>query len=205
MDAILDIAKVLSGLFAGWLLTYLNDWLKRKRDRKDDAAYLSASVLIILDRFLSGCANVALDDGTAYGRPAGLSESQEQYYKAQTDIPVLTWNGLNVEWKSIEPTLMYSILSLPLELDEAKDYVNGMHDQDSPPFDAYIFERQLRFAELGVMAADVAKRLRDTTGMPARPLKGWNPESVLRDRLKELSERLGKTNSIDGPDKADLV
>jgi len=195
MDAILDIAKVLSGLFAGWLLTFLNDWLKRKRDREADAAFLAASVLIALDRFISGCADVALDDGTAYGRPAGRSDDgREEYYEAQTSIPELSWSELKVDWKSIDPSLMYSVLSIPLELEEAKGYVHGVWDRDTPPYDEHIFERQLRFAELGVRVADIAGRLREATGIPTRPPKEWNPERALRERCKELRERKAKSD-----------
>lgn len=112
MDA---LEKIIGGVVMGWLLAQLADIWKRGRERKADAAYLGATVLIQLERFIHGCASIAGDDGMAYGRPAGRTDDGEEYYVAQTKIPELTWDGVKVEWKSIDPILMYTILSIPLE------------------------------------------------------------------------------------------
>lgn len=185
----MDALKIFGGVLIGWILSQLTDWRKRSRERKADAAYLAASVLIVLDRFISGCANVVGDDGTSCGRPAGLSEDGEEYYFPQEAIPEISWEGMKVEWKSIEPSLMYSILSIPLELAEAKDYLESVSEHDDPPHDGYMHARQLRFAELGVMVVDIARKLRSEASIPARPAKEWSPESYLRRRLQELQER----------------
>ncbi|UKE78245.1 hypothetical protein [Xanthomonas graminis] len=186
------MGKIIGGVIVGWLLAQLGDIWKRRRERKADSAYLGATVLIQLERLIHGCASVAGDNGMAYGRPAGRTEDGEEYYLEQTQAPELTWEGLNVEWKSIDPNLMYTILSIPLELDEAKDYIQGVSEYDDPSYGTYIDERQLRFAELGVMVADLAEKLRLATGVPRRPAKEWNPDSYLRERLKELSQRQEK-------------
>ncbi|NHF68026.1 hypothetical protein [Xanthomonas hortorum] len=183
-----SLEKIFGGVIAGWLLAQLADIWKRRRERQADAAYLGATVLIQLERLMHGCASVVGDDGTAYGRPAGRTDEGEEFYVAQTKIPELTWDGIKVEWKSIDSILMYTILSIPLELDEAKDYLQGVSEYDDPPYDRYIAERQLRFAELGVMVADLAKQLRLTSGVPSRPAKEWNPESYMRERLRELRD-----------------
>ncbi|MEA9482794.1 hypothetical protein [Xanthomonas campestris] len=185
MDA---LGKIIGGVVMGWLLAQIADIWKRRRERKADAAYLGATVLIQLERLMHGCASVAGDDGTACGRPAGRTDDGEEYYVAQTKTPGLSWDGIKVDWKSIDPLLMYTILSIPLELDEVKDNLQGVSEYDDPPYDRYIAERQLRFAELGVMVADLAKQLRLATGVPTRPAKEWNPESYMRERLRELRD-----------------
>lgn len=188
----MDALKIFGGVLVGWILSQLTDWRKRNREKKADAAYLAASVLIALDRLISGCAEVAGDEGTSYGRPAGRTEDGEEYYIPQKPIPKLSWDGLKVEWKSIEPNLMYSILSIPLELAEAEDYLEGVAEHDDPPHDGYISARQIRFAELGVMVTEIARKLRFEAGIPARPTKEWNAESYLRRRLQVLQEREAK-------------
>jgi len=186
MDA---IVKILGGVIVGWLLAQLADMWKRRRERKAEAAFLGATALIQIERLIQGCAAVAGDDGTAFGRPAGRTDDGQEYYVPQTHTPELSWDGLKVEWKSVKPDLMYAILSLPLELAEAKDYLQVVSDYDDPPYDSYIAARQLRFAELGVMAADLAASLRLATGLRARAVREWNPETFLRNRLEEFRDR----------------
>lgn len=186
MDA---FTKLVIGAMVGWLLAQLADLWKRRREQKADAAYLGATVLIQLDRFIYGCASVSGDDGTSHGRPAGLTEQGQEYYAPQTDVPELSWDGTKVEWKSIAPDLMYAVLSVPLELAEAKEFLQGVADYDDPPHDEYIAARQLRFTELGVLVVKIAERLRIETGIPSRLAREWNPDSYLEDRLKVLRVR----------------
>lgn len=186
MDA---IGNVFGGVIVGWLLAQLADIWRRRRERKAEAAYLGATVLIQIERLIHGCASVAGDDGTTHGRPAGRTEDGQEYFVSQTEAPELSWDAVEVEWKSVKPSLMYAVLSLPLELAEAKDYLQGVREYDDPPYDGYIAARQRRFTELGVMAADLAATLRLETGIPSRPSREWNPESFLREQLKKLRDR----------------
>jgi hypothetical protein len=201
MDA---VGNIVGGVVIGWLLAQLADIWKRRRDRTADAAYLGATVLIELERLIHGCASVAGDEGTAEGHPAGRTKDGEDYYLEQTQAPALTWEAVKVEWKSIDPNLMYSILSLPLEIDEAKQYLADLHDYDGFPYDTYIAQRQLRFAEIGVMVVELAGKLRLATGVPRRPEKEWNPDAFLIERLQALRQRQQKVAAANKMPKLDL-
>lgn len=186
MDA---LGKIIGGIIVGWLLAQLAEFWKRRRESKADAAYLGATVLIELERLIQRCASVAGDDGTAYGRPAGRTEDGQEYYLEQTQDPELTWEGLKVEWKSIDPSLMYSILSLPLEIDEAKRSLGLIDEYEGFPHDSYIAARQLRFAKIGSMVVELARQLRLATGVPRRSTEHWNAEEYLEERLRTLQQR----------------
>ncbi|WP_243737964.1 hypothetical protein [Xanthomonas oryzae] len=96
------------GFFRGDALlsaTFL-DWRKRQREKEEAAGHLGVLVLTQLDRFISQCAAVAGDDGTAHGHPAGRMENGEEYYSAQNKEPVLELDQLKVEWRSISPNTM---------------------------------------------------------------------------------------------------
>lgn len=201
MDA---VGNIVGGVVIGWLLAQLADIWKRRRDRTADAAYLGATVLIELERLIHGCASVAADEGTAQGHPAGRTKDGEEYYLEQTQAPKLTWEAVKVEWKSIDPNLMYSILSLPLEIDEAKQFLAGVHEYDGFPYDTYIATRQLRFAEIGVMVVELAGKLRLATGVPRRPEKEWNPDAFLVERLKALRQRQDNVAAANQMPKLDL-
>jgi hypothetical protein len=199
MDA---VGNIVCGVVIGWLLA---DIWKRRRDKTADATYLGATVLIELERLIHGCASVAGDDGTAQGHPAGRTKDGEDYYLEQTQSPELTWEAVKVEWKSIDPNLMYSILSLPLEIDEAEQSLAGVHEYDGFPYDTYIAARQLRFAEIGVMVVELARKLRLATGVPGRPEKEWNPDAFLVERLKALRQRQDKVAAANQMPKLDLT
>lgn len=201
MDA---VGNIVGGVVIGWLLAQLADIWKRRRDRTADAAYLGATVLIELERLIHGCASVAGDEGTAEGHPAGRTKDGEDYYLEQTQAPALTWEAVKVEWKSIDPNLMYSILSVPLEIDEAKQSLADLHDYDGFPYDTYIAQRQLRFAEIGVMVVELAGKLRLATGVPRRPEKEWNPDAFLIERLQALRQRQQKVAAANKIPKLDL-
>lgn len=181
------LAAVLGALIV-WATTFFMEARKKLWAKRENSAHLGVVVLVLLEGFIAECAKVAGDDGTVMGQPAGRHDSGEEYYLAQTEIPKLDLGDLKVEWRSISPNLMYSIHSIPLYVTEALEYLSDVSDNDFPPFDAYIFSRQKRFAELGVQVAQVAANLRAETGVPPRSFEKWSSEQFLRDQLATLTE-----------------
>ena len=196
------IAAVLGALVV-WGTTYFMERRKLNWARQENAAHLGVVILVLLERFIADCAKVAGDDGTSQGRPAGQHADGEEYYTPQTSIPALNLDDLEVEWRAISPGLMYAIHSIALEVTEAEEHLEDVSDNDFPPYDWYMNARQHQFAKIGVSVADIARQLRNETGIPERPEKEWNAEAFLRDRLRLFEEKqASKQDSLpsEGPD-----
>lgn len=176
----------LVGVALGVLLGILKDWIFQKAKRKKEYEYLATRVACELDRFVYRCVDVANDDGTSYG----------QYDKdgcacIQVTPPEFNPLELDVDWRSLPSNLMYEILNLPNKVETANAAISSVFDHVTvPPHYEEGFEaRQLHFSELGLLAMDLAKRLRKFAKLPAfEAIENWNPEEVLTYKKKQAIE-----------------
>lgn len=179
---------ILGAVLALLSATFL-DWRKRQREKEEAAGHLGVLVLTQLDRFISQCAAVAGDDGTAHGHPAGRMENGEEYYSAQNKEPVLELDQLKVEWRSISPNTMYAIHRIPIQLTEIESFLSFEADQEGPPYDGWISLRQEKYAGLGVAVAGLSEQLRAETKLPEVTDRQWKPEEFLEERYASLLKR----------------
>ncbi|MEN5060682.1 hypothetical protein [Luteimonas sp. TWI1416] len=185
------MADLVSTVVGGALVltaTFVMEKTKRFWAKKENSGHLGVVVLIQLERLIADCAAVVGDDGTSSGQMF-RDGNGEEYYMPQVKLPTFELGGLGVEWRSISPSLMYEIHAIPLALDEAKAYLDFYSDHDFPPYADYMFERQLKFASLGIQILGTTERLRSETKIPARPARDWTPESYLLERHKSLTEQ----------------
>ncbi|WP_052759239.1 hypothetical protein [Xanthomonas phaseoli] len=183
-----EVIAAIVGALIVWLSTSFNEKAKRAEEKRANAAHLGVVVLTLIEKFISGCAAVAGDNGTVHGSPAGRFDNGEEYYVPQTEIPTIDFTDIKVEWRSISPALMYSIHRIPLERAEALSVIEHVADNDFPPYDEYIVARQEKFAELGMAVIQIAEQLRTEAGLPPKPERPWSSEQYLLERLTELRQ-----------------
>lgn len=142
---------------------------KAKEENDRSARYLAIRVICILEPFVRGCASVAADQG----RPDG-----EGGFDPDAPEPSLAYPD-DVEWRSIDPDLMFRALNLQNEIRMAKDFISFSweHESENETFR----ERQYRFAGLGLAAVGVVADLRKMAGLPPQDYEEeyWNPRKVL--------------------------
>lgn len=187
VQAGISAAAGLGGVWLGGYLTNHRETKREESERRQAACYLATLVLAHLDRFSEGCVEVAFDDGTNEGLPAG----DHGYHQATASAPVFDPLELKVEWTAISPELMYELLNLPHRTRELQRYLNMDPGFEEPPdFEEYFWTRQYEFAQLGLDVIDLAARLRSYAGLPP-PAPG--PSGRRRDEV--LSERRAKLTS----------
>src|ERR1700722_16847879 len=98
--------------------------IKDRRTKKGEATYLAIRVVCVLDKFVEDCASTAIDDGDDNEK----GESVERVTAPQPPI-----YPTDVNWKSINDTLMYKLLSLPASTERAANYVQGSTENAFPP------------------------------------------------------------------------
>ncbi|MCY1215944.1 hypothetical protein D9M72_278010 [compost metagenome] len=143
--------------------------------RRRAAQYLAVRVITTLDRFLAGCVLVAGDRGKT------ASDSDGIYVVPSAPLPTLELDSLDVDWKSIEPSLAYAVLDLPNQVAAAVRAVSESFEPTNVPADDYDV-RQFQFARLGIVAYEVISRLAQVGSLPT-----YTHERVTSKRLLELS------------------
>lgn len=164
------------GVLAGGAITWAMEARKDVKERKRALAYSSALVSSEIYKFVSICSDVAGDSG----RP-----NQDGHFYSSTTEPELAFSGLDVDWRSLPAGLADRILSLPNELRDVRSRLADLEEFTDPGDEqSYIFERQLAYAELGVLAEELRRDVRTAAGLHlAQPSNSARFLSKQRRRL----------------------
>ena len=102
--ALISAASGLVGVVVGAALPWLRDAWNNKRN----ARYLAIRVVCVLDDFLDQCTDIVGDDGLSLEQRNADGE-----LRPQVSQPTGLLLPNDVDWRSIDHELMYSILALP--------------------------------------------------------------------------------------------
>lgn len=174
----------LLGVVVGAAITWVKDWWSEGRNRRRHATYLATRMVCIFDSYVESCAEVVADDGLIDGHrnPDGCLEIQVE----EPDPPAYPED---LEWTSIPHAIAYRALSLPDRVSAARRQIGFRADFDGPPYDEAIKERQIQYAELGLLAAEIAEELRNEYRIPTRNYGDFNTKSWLKEKTRELRQR----------------
>ena len=186
--AIISAGSGILGALVGGLIVVGKEMYFNKKKREKETVYLAAIVSSHLERFANSCSNVAFDDGTEYGRPS--AENGE--YKPTTTPPEFQPLDIEVEWKVLPNDLIYSILQIPDQQAQVQNRHTGIADfAYDPPFHTeYFWTRRRDYADLGLQASDLARRLRSHAKIPMKA-----PKLGERSRDQGLREIIEKIDS----------
>lgn len=151
------------------------------RKKKAERAYIGVQLVFILDKFVSECAEVSWDRGfdEIYQEP----DSPEDL-TPQVEPPTFDMTTVKGEYKYLEPTLIYRLQSIDIDLLKVKQKLREM--TDNPSFgpeimDRYILLRRELYADVGLSVAQLSENIRDKLRIDAD--HGWTPkESILRSK-----------------------
>ena len=167
---------------------------KAHRRKKDaDKLFLAVTVSAVLETFTSECAAVADDDGT----PPGQRRSDHER-SPQVKAPDLSYANLDVVWRALPALLLDQGHALPRKLESARRFLAFMHSYDE---EDYFFERRLKYAELGVLAANISEKLRLDVGLPAQ----IDPTSTTRKWIESSLDTLKATEQMRLAEQAEWV
>lgn len=182
----------LVGVIVGSFITIAKDtwlsWVERRRS----GSYAAIRLTCILEEYAEKCIDLVLDDGTAYGQPAGRTDDGEQYHSTQVQPPAPPDYPDDIEWRSLHEPLMHRVLALPNMARSTDRHIQAAAEHAFPPRYEEAFEaRQKGYAHLGIEASEISKELRRRYDIDAKGRTDlnvdWDPEAFLRDRLAELT------------------
>jgi hypothetical protein len=175
--ALVSAVSGLLGVFVGTVMPIARERLARSRD----ARYLAIRIVCILDRYVEDCASTAIDSG---------EEDAEGVNRARVSAPLPPAYPSDVNWKSIDRSMMYKLLALPASADRAANYVAAVSENVSGPDESEWFEaRSHQYSLLGLQAHKLTETLRKEYEIPEIPDRSWDPVSHLRDELKQIEDR----------------
>lgn len=180
-EAVFGLIGVLIGVFSTWG----QSWWSESRSTGRAAHYLAVRVVCVLDQYVERCAEVVSDDGLSFGQrnPDGCLEPQ-------VPLPGPPMFPEDVDWKSIGHDLMYRLLSMPAEVEEADQAIGFVRSVVAfpPDYDEFFEERSYQYGQIGLKASALADELRKIYSIPQRELGDWNPLEKLSEAIKEVEE-----------------
>lgn len=170
-EAIIGFVGVLIGVIATVGKDLVSYWTgKRKAGR-----YAAVRLVCVLDQYVEKCVEVAGDDGTAYGRPAGRTYDGEEYNCAQVDLPDPPAFPDDIDWTSLDPDLMYRVLALPNLALGTERFICSEAEHSTPPdYSEEFWARWEGYADLGLEAASIASTLRSQFTLPESSIEIGN-------------------------------
>ena len=176
----------LIGVALGAALAWGKDAWREWRERQRRANYLAIRVICTLDELFDQCVEIARDDGTYRGE-----FNAEGNAEAQTSLPDGIAFSDDIDWKSIDSSVAYKILSLPntiMSINGALEFV-GYAIASGPHYEEFFDERQYKYASLGLKVHDLAQFLRRKSRIPDRQFEGWDPVGELREKKVNIEQR----------------
>ena len=191
MDAaIISAVAGISGVILGNLSVAVKEYVVSRRARNKNTVYLAILVVSHLDRLANDCLDVAQDDGTEGGQPAG---SDGQQHVPTTSYPEFQPLDISVDWKLLPRDLLYPILRLPDQLDQLQSRLAAIseYECDYPDHTEYFWVRRREHADLGLNAIALAQKLRKHSGLPVEEPEPneWSREQGLRDVIKYINDK----------------
>lgn len=191
-----EFGSALIGLFGvvlGSVLVGFREWFTQRTARNREASYSAIRLVCILEEFASKCAEVAVDDGYAAGRPAGRTESGEEYCVAQAEKPDPLDFPNDIAWRSLEENLMHRILALPNKARSTEKYLSICAENACPPYYSEVFEpRQEGYARLGidtlVIVEELRKRYKISVESSAEIGIDWDQKAHLEDVIEKIAK-----------------
>jgi hypothetical protein len=187
LPSIISATSGLVGVGLGGFITNRRENLREHFRINTESSYLAILVLAHLDRFVNGCLDVAFDDGTSEGQPAGMDG---QCHQTTACAPLFDPLALNVDWKVLPPKLMYDILKLPYRAEQLENYLADEGFFDPPDYTDFFWTRRHGYAVLGLEVSAVASHLREYANLPLEaPIEGK------LDRDEQLREQRDKIDN----------
>lgn len=160
-------------------LTAKRDW-RSQQDRH--ARYLAIRLVSALDEFVTGCSEVVSDNG---------EPNSDGYAISTVKHPALTLPD-DVDWKAVDPSLMYRAMALPNQVESANRAISFTFTVVAlpPNFDEYFEERKYRFGKLGLQALGLADELRKSFDIPAYDFgaPGWHPRPYFEEATLSIDD-----------------
>lgn len=176
----------LIGVIVGAGISWGQSWWVGKQEQSRHANYFAIRVVHTLRRYAFQCSLVASDDGLALGQ-----RDQNGCLSPQVDDPGPIKYPDDIDWKSIDPKIVNSLLSLQSQAETADRIIfNSAEYGDGPPDYDDVFEaRHLQYSLIGIKVLSLEKELCRIFKIPGEfSLENWSPSIVFDQTIKKIEE-----------------
>ncbi|HRI76960.1 MAG TPA: hypothetical protein PLX33_08230 [Alphaproteobacteria bacterium] len=179
-EALIGFIGVLVGSGITWFQAH---WFQRQ-EKKKAAQYLATRVVCVLDKFLVDCIEVVKDKGL-YTLDGGKVE--------KIPLPGLAF-PTDIDWKSVEPDLMYRLLSFPTEVESFRGVLQKAWDINPKDRTIGMEERAFHYAQWGLHAHKLLDELCKEYGIKKKTYNdpNYNPVADLTKERDRLHLRLNR-------------
>jgi hypothetical protein len=190
------------GVLVGAFIAVAKDVLADLMGRRRRGRFAAVRIICVLDQYVEKCAAVVADDGTIDGNPPGSSILGKDYYRPQVVCPEPPVFPDDIDWTSIEPLVVYRILSLPNQAHQTDLMISFCSNIASPPDFSELFSaRREGYTDLGFEALSIADNLRRLFNFTkisiTRFSPDWDSAQYLRDQNSELQCRRHRERARD--------
>lgn len=175
----------LVGVIIGAGISWGQAWWVSKQERNRHANYFAIRVVHALRRYAFQCSLVATDDGLVMGQ-----RDEDGCLSPQAADPGPIRYPDDIDWKSIAPKIVNSLLSLQSQAEAADRIISSAAEICGPPDFEDAFEaRQLQYSMIGLNVLSIEKELCKIYKIPAEDsLEDWNPSLVFEKTIKNIEE-----------------
>ncbi|MDH6252501.1 hypothetical protein M2347_002228 [Chryseobacterium sp. H1D6B] len=180
-EAIFGLIGVLVGSGISWFQSH---WTSRKESEKN-ARYLAIRLVCILDKYMEDCADVVKDDGLSEGQ-----RSAEGCLSPQVKIPAAPHYPDDIDWKSIDPDLMFALLSFPSEIENGNRMIDATEIISmAPNYQDWFDERRFYYCQFGLIAYKLSNELSEKYGIKKKQYNDWDPAKDFSSGLRAVAVR----------------
>ncbi|WP_330746940.1 hypothetical protein [Chryseobacterium sp. CP-77] len=180
-EAIFGLVGVLVGSGISWFQSY---WTSQSEAQKN-ARYLAIRIVCILDKYIEDCAEVVKDDGLFEGQ-----RSAQNCLVPQIKIPSVPNYPDDIDWKSIDPDLMFELLSFPSEIEDGNRIINAANLIAYPPdYQDWFDERKFYYCQFGLTANKLSNDLSKKYGIKKKNYNEWNPFEYFSSELRAVAQQ----------------
>ncbi|AYM99179.1 hypothetical protein [Chryseobacterium sp. 3008163] len=180
-EAIFGLIGVLVGSAISWFQSH---WTSKKEAEKS-ARYLAIRIVCILDKYMEDCAAVVKDTGLCEGQ-----RTADGCLQSQVRPPDSPKYPEDVDWKSIDPDLMFALLSFPSEIEDGNRMISATNIIAYPPdYQDWFDERRFYYCQFGLIAHKLSNKLSDKYGITKKIYIDWNPVKDFSEELKSVAAR----------------
>ena len=171
--AIVSAVSGLLGVAVGTCVPLVREWFADRKRR----AYAAIRAVCVLDKFIVDCAS-----------SVGQEDSGD-------DLPVSSWPESlsypdDIDWRLLDSALTYRALALPNRVAAAANAVAFIKEVASTERDPqHLTTVSVRYVPLGIEAADLARELRQSYGLPEKTRDDWEPVEFLQKKARRIAKR----------------
>ncbi|HDK6063971.1 MULTISPECIES: hypothetical protein [Klebsiella] len=159
----------------------LNREKKASEDKMQRERYFIATGLVfLLERFAQRCVYSAYE--------SGFNEPEHGYFCVNHTLPEFSYDGIDGDWRSLPPELMFRLSQMPVLQQEALQSIQSAFGNDDP-YDGSdgLSEINKQSSRLGLRAIRLSRELRQICSMPhddlsAHHWSAWRMLSIARAR-----------------------